>query len=221
MSLNRLIKIIFCLLAGILALIVAFILFRYQHASVRRPVDRYAGNIEQVCSSVDADGDGIDDQTDILENALRYAATRPKYKSKYYENGYPDDGFGVCTDLVAFALRDAGYDLMQLVSEDIRANGSGYDVDAPDANIDFRRVRNLRVYLEGHAVKLTTDKKDIEAWQGGDIIVFENHIGIVSDRRNAEGLPYIIHHNDPWQTAYEQDILGSRDDITGHYRISE
>ena len=221
MSLNRLIKIIFCLLAGILALIVAYVLLRYQHTSARRPADKYGGNIERVCSSVDADGDGIDDQTDILESALRYTATRPKYKSSYYENGYPDDGYGVCTDLVAFALKDAGYDLMQLVDNDIKAHGAAYDVDVPDANIDFRRVRNLRVYLEGHAVKLTTDKKDIEAWQGGDIIVFENHIGIVSDRRNTEGVPYIIHHNDPWQNAYEQDILGNREDITGHYRISE
>lgn len=38
-------------------------------------------------------------------------------------------------------------------------------------------------------------------------MIFERHIGIVSDRRNKNGVPYIIHHNDPWQTAYEQDIL--------------
>lgn len=53
----------------------------------------------------------------------------------------------------------------------------------------------------------------MEQWQGGDIVIFEKHIGIVSDRRNWDGVPYVIHHNDPWQTAYEQDIVG-------HYRIS-
>lgn len=52
-------------------------------------------------------------------------------------------------------------------------------------------------------------------------MIFENHIGIVSDRRNKNGVPYIIHHNDPWQSAYEQDILEKRTDIVGHYRISE
>ena len=46
----------------------------------------------------------------------------------------------------------------------------------------------------------------MEQWQGGDIVIFEKHIGIVSDRRNWDGVPYVIHHNDPWQTAYEQDI---------------
>ena len=60
-----------------------------------------------------------------------------------------------------------------------------------------------------------------EQWQGGDIVIFERHIGIVSDRRNKNGVPYVIHHNDPWQTAYEQDILEERTDIVGHYRISE
>ena len=218
---NRTVKRLLFFLAICLLMIIVYTLLRYQHTSAKRPADKYAGNTRQIKSSHDADQDGIDDQTDILESALRYTATRPKYKSSYYENGYPDDGYGVCTDLVAFALKDAGYDLMQLVDNDIKAHGAAYDVDVPDANIDFRRVRNLRVYLEGHAVKLTTDKKDIEAWQGGDIIVFENHIGIVSDRRNTEGVPYIIHHNDPWQNAYEQDILGNREDITGHYRISE
>ena len=60
-----------------------------------------------------------------------------------------------------------------------------------------------------------------EQWQGGDIVIFERHIGIVSDRRNKNGVPYVIHHNAPWQTAYEQDILEERTDIVGHYRISE
>lgn len=50
----------------------------------------------------------------------------------------------------------------------------------------------------------------MEQWQGGDIVIFEKHIGIVSDRRNWDGVPYVIHHNDPWQTAYEQDILEKR-----------
>lgn len=218
---NRNRRTILCLLAVCFVLIIMHMLFRYQHTSAKRPADKYAGTIEQISSSLDADHDGFDDQTDILESALRYAATRPKYKSKYYEDGYPDDGYGVCTDLVAFALKDAGYDLKQLVSEDIRVSGSDYNVDTPDANIDFRRVRKLRVYFERNTIVLTTDKKDIEAWQGGDIVVFKNHIGIVSDRRNADGVPYIIHHNDPWQKAYEQDILENRNDITGHYRISE
>ena len=54
-----------------------------------------------------------------------------------------------------------------------------------------------------------------------DRVYQKRHIGVVSDRRNKNGVPYVIHHNDPWQTAYEQDILEERTDIVGHYRISE
>ena len=148
-------------------------------------------------------------------------STHPKYKSRYYETGYPDDGYGVCTDVVAYALKNAGYDLQVLVDADIREQPQDYMVAEPDANIDFRRVRNLKVFFSHTAFALTTDVSEIEEWQGGDVVIFEKHIGIVSDRRNKNGVPYIIHHNDPWQTAYEQDILEKRTDIVGHYRISE
>ncbi len=171
-------------------------------------------------SSVDKDSDGIDDQTDILQNVRAYIATEPEYKSKYYATGYPDDGYGVCTDVVAQGLLHAGYDLMTLVQEDISTNSQMYEVEKPDPNIDFRRVRNLIVYFRNHAISLTTDITDIDEWQGGDIIVFKKHIGIVSDKRNKNGVPFIIHHANPYQMHYEEDILENRDDIVGHFRIS-
>lgn len=197
------------------------ILFRYQNTSPNRPIDKFDGKIEQVHSSADKDNDGIEDQTDILEGALDYISSKPKYKSKYYKNGYPDDKYGVCTDVVANALKSAGYDLMILVQEDISVNSNDYEIDEPDANIDFRRVKNLKIFFAHTATNLTTDISDVSEWQGGDVIIFNKHIGIVSDRRNEKGIPYVIHHNDPWQTAYEQDILEKRDDIVGHYRMSD
>ena len=212
------------------AIIIALLVFcgiafyartHYQRTSAIRPEDDYQGRIPQLHSSVDRDDDGVDDQSDILNGARTYVSTHPKYKSRYYETGYPDDGYGVCTDVVAYALKNAGYDLQALVDTDIREHPEEYDIAAPDKNIDFRRVRNLKVFFSCNAVKLTTDVSKTEQWQGGDIVIFERHIGIVSDRRNKNGVPYIIHHNDPWQTAYEQDILEKRTDIVGHYRISE
>ena len=186
-----------------------------------RQKNEYNGTeIVQYHSSVDKNNDGTDDQMDILNNALAYVQTRPVYKSKYYETGYPDDRYGVCTDVIGYALRKSGYDLRELLDEDIRKNPEDYDVDKPDKNIDFRRVKNLKIYFEHTAISLTTDVNDIEQWQGGDIVVFKNHIGVISDRRNAEGVPYVIHHNDPYQKNYEEDILQSRKDIVGHFRIS-
>lgn len=177
-------------------------------------------NIETYVSSVDKDNDGIDDQTDMLENVKEYISKNPKYKSKYYDTGYPNDEYGVCTDVVAFGMLGAGYDLMELVNEDILKNPEKYNLENIDKNIDFRRVRNLKIYLDNNAISLTTDINQIEQWQGGDIIVFEKHIGVISDKRNKNGIPYVIHHANPYQLNYEEDFLEYRNDIVGHYRIS-
>ena len=206
----------------VIAIVIIISIFAYRHyqnPSIKRPTGKY--QVKQYHSNNDQDNDGIDDQVDILENALEYISTKPKYQSKYYSTGYSDDEYGVCTDVVAHALKNAGYDLMTLIQEDIQNHPSDYAIDQPDINIDFRRVRNLKVYFDHTAQILTTDVKDFEDWQGGDIIVFRNHIGIVSDRRNERGVPYVIHHDSPWQLAYEQDILEKRNDIVGHYRIGK
>lgn len=179
-------------------------------------------NIETYISSVDKDNDGIDDQTDILNNVRNYIATKPKYKSKYYGTGYPDDEYGVCVDVVAFGLKDAGYDLMELVNEDIKNNRENYNIEIIDKNIDFRRVGNLNTYFKNNSISLTTDLEKIEEWQGGDIIVFKDHIGIISDKRNRKGIPFLIHHMSVTQVNYEEDVLElyGQDYIIGHYRIS-
>lgn len=176
-------------------------------------------NINVYTSSIDKDNDNIDDQTDILNSVRDYLATNPKYKSKYYSTGYPDDNYGVCTDVVAFGLLGAGYNLMELVNEDIQNNLSDYNIETIDKKIDFRRVKNLKIYFSKHAISLTTDLTKIEKWQGGDIVIFENHIGIVSDKRNKKGIPFLIHNANPYQRYYEEDVL-SRYKIIGHYRVS-
>lgn len=203
----------------ILSFIMIYFLYRFNHI----PHKMYSNedfNIKTYTSNIDKDNDGMDDQTDILNNVRNYIATSPKYKSKYYTSGYPDDEYGVCTDVVAFGLKGAGYDLMELVNEDIKNNRNKYNVDTIDKNIDFRRVKNLKVYFENNAISLSTDIYDIKNWQGGDIVIFKNHIGIVSNNRNKNGVTFIIHHANPYQKYYEEDILETRDDIIGHYRIS-
>ena len=177
-------------------------------------------NIVTYKSKEDKDKDGMDDQSDILENVRSYIATKPKYKSKYYASGYPDDKYGVCTDVVGYGLKNAGYNLMELVNEDIKKNRDKYQIDIIDKNIDFRRVKNLKVYFDHNAQVLTTNINDIKNWQGGDIVIFKNHIGIVYVKRNKKGIPFIIHHEHPFQINYEEDILEKRNDLVAHYRIS-
>lgn len=214
-------KILYAILLVVIwiLVVVLVLLYRYNYLPHGKySADKFGITVYQ--SKNDMDGDGIDDQTDILQGAKKYLDTEPKYKSKYYETGYPDDEYGVCTDVVAFALKDAGYDLQQLVNDDILAHPEAYDIDEPDMNIDFRRVKNLKVYFSHVAQSLTTDPSEIEAWQGGDIVIWEHHIGIVSDVRNRKGITFVLHNGNPIQASYEEDILETWGTIVGHYRMS-
>ncbi|MEY8677706.1 DUF1287 domain-containing protein [Granulimonas faecalis] len=141
----------------------------------------------------DRDGDGVPDPEDIVASARAYAATRPRYGSAYYEGGPPTDGRGVCIDLLAAALKGAGWDLQSLVDEDIRAAPGAYGVVEPDRAIDYRRVRN--------------------------VAVFSDHVAVVSDVRDGDGVPYLIHHEGPLRRSFEEDVLASRPDLVGHFRL--
>lgn len=154
-------------------------------------------NIEVIKSESDYDLDGIDDYTDIMLGARKDALARPKYKSAYYAGGYPPGDEGVCTDLIWRAFREAGYELKDLIDNDIKNNPDDYyGLDkVPDPNIDFRRVSNLKVFFQRNAVNLSLDINDISSFQPGDIITFaDSHIAIVSDKRNKKGIPYLIHN---------------------------
>ncbi|MBR3691664.1 MAG: DUF1287 domain-containing protein [Clostridia bacterium] len=172
--------------------------------------------IETLQSPRDADGDGLDDYTDMLLAARARIESAPQYVSAYYAGGYPPEGEGVCTDVIWIAFRAAGYDFKALVDADIAARPEAYTaITTPDPNIDFRRVRNLRVFLAAHARSLTCDVEEIDQWQPGDIVVYAGHIGIVSDKRNRRGIPYIIHHGSG--TGAEENAI-THDEIVGHYR---
>lgn len=212
-------KIILFLIISVFLIVSVFIYLGFYFGII--PSKKYSDadfKIDKYISSYDMDDDGVDDQTDILENAKKYIASKPIYKSKYYAGGYSDDEYGVCTDVVANALLDSGYDLRELVNADILKNRDDYDIDKVDKNIDFRRVRNLLIYFKNNAISLTTDIYKIDEWHGGDIVIFPNHIAIVSDSRNRKGIPYVIHLS-PRQIRYEENILERRK-VIGHYRIS-
>ncbi len=125
------------------------------------------------------------------------AENKPVYDGSYHAGGYPPEDIGVCTDVVWRAFKHAGYNLKEMVDQDIQRNTELYPRvgGRPEPNIDFRRVPNLKVFFERHAISLTLDHTDIEEWQPGDIVTYgDKHIGIISDRRNRDGVPYIIHN---------------------------
>lgn len=175
-------------------------------------------DIKEYFSSCDYDNDTVDDAHDIMLGARKYISSGLKYKSGYYSGGYPTDEYSVCTDVIWNAFNEAGYNLKELIDDDISKNTEHYPLTTPDPNIDFRRVKNLKVFFERFALSLTTDISDIKEWQPGDIVIFApSHIGIISDKRNMDGIPYLIHHSG--QPVKEEDAIVKRNmSIVGHYR---
>ena len=172
--------------------------------------------VETLRSPIDRDGDGLDDWADLMLAARRYVRTQPVYDADYYD-GYPPEGHGVCADVIWQALKGAGYDFKALLDADIAAHPDRYPLPygQPDPNIDFRRVVNLQAFFSRYCLKLTTDPDRIAEWQPGDIVFYEGHVAVVSDRRNADGRPWVIHHTG--HGAFEEDALDYKA-IVGHYR---
>ena len=203
-----------------LCIIILTILYLYFHPKTYNANDF---NIATITSQTDYDNDGIDDYTDILQGARIEAENKPTYKSVYYAGGYPPDNEGVCTDVIWRALKNAGYSLKDIIDEDIKNNVSAYPrvEGKPDPNIDFRRVPNLKIYFERNHITLTKDLTQIAEWQPGDIVVFGNsHIGIISDKRNKKGIPFLIHNGG--QPLREENILelyNNHNPISGHFRL--
>lgn len=164
--------------------------------------------LTRVLSETDFDGDGVDDYTELLNGARKDIENHPRYDGSYVDGGFPPDDVGVCTDVIWRAFREAGYNLREMVDADIAARPEAYPwITERDKNIDFRRVNVLAVFFAEYAEELTTDTSEIQEWQPGDIIIAENgnHIGMVSDRRNAEGRAYIIHNGG--QPNLEEDYM--------------
>lgn len=168
----------------------------------------------------------------------------PAYTSMDYPMGDVPRNRGVCTDVIIRALRESiGMDLQKLIHEDMKENFDSYPkkwgLRRPDRNIDHRRVPNLRTYFRRSGWKLiisdaviarVSDTVFSELNQGsavegdylpGDIVTCTvppslDHIMIISDRSNLNGVPLVI-HNIGGGTREEDRLLDFP--ITGHFRV--
>jgi hypothetical protein len=210
---------VFVLITGIIVIIALGNHYLSGPFNYRQFIQQF--NIENRCripvliSSRDVNNNGVYDALDIVNGARQEVISGVEYDSSYYSGGYPPDEKGACTDVVWRALAAAGYNLKEMVDEDIKEypvlyNAAGMN---PDPNIDFRRVKNLQVFFKRHADQLTTeaipgDIDNLKNWQAGDIVIFGDpleHIGIISDKRRWDGIPLVIHNSGP--KAAENDIL--------------
>jgi uncharacterized protein YijF (DUF1287 family) len=143
----------------------------------------------------------------LADAALELTKQRVTYDPTYFKIDYPNGDVptnkGVCTDVVIRAYRKLGIDLQKEVHEDINANFKKYPqkwgLSGPDKNIDHRRVPNLMVFFERKGTMKPITRKpgnylpgDLVCWDlGGGI----THIGIVVNRKSADGARNLIIHN--------------------------
>lgn len=163
----------------------------------------------------------------LVGAARRQIGVTVRYDGRYTALAYPGGDLpadrGVCTDVVIRAYRHMGLDLQRLVHEDMKAAWAEYPklwgLSRPDPNIDHRRVPNLVAYFRRHGTALGASR-DPGAYLPGDLITWRlpsgvPHIGIVSDRTSADGVPLVIHNIG--NGAVEEDVLLAWT-VTGHFR---
>ena len=165
--------------------------------------------------------------TDLALAAENRANHRVVYDPSYvridYPNGDVPANTGVCTDVVIRSFRALGIDLQQLVHEDMKRNFRKYPklwgLSRPDSNIDHRRVPNLETFLtrQGAALPVTSDPAN---FLPGDVVTWRlpdnrPHMGIVSTRKGAGGVP-LIAHNIGAGPKVEDMLFAFR--INGHFR---
>ena len=122
----KFIKRFFLFLFFIILVIVAVPLVQiadYYNLIPRRSYNGEDFGINTIYSTVDYNGNGVDDYTDILLGARQDAENHPRYDGSYQQEGYPPDDIGVCTDVVWRAFKNAGYSLRYMVDRDIMLAG--------------------------------------------------------------------------------------------------
>lgn len=169
------------------------------------------------------------DMGQLVEAARSQIGVTVRYDGTYVRIPYPGGDVpmdrGVCTDVVIRAYRRAGADLQVLVHEDMKTAWNAYPnpwrLRSPDRNIDHRRVPNLAVFFRRHG-KVIPELKDPAAFLPGDVVTWMlpsgfPHIGLVSDRRTAAGVPWVIHNIG--EGTREEEVLFAYP-LTGHFRYS-
>lgn len=178
-----------------------------------------------------------DIQRDIVLKALELLDEDIKYGYDVFpDTGYPSSNVWISTDVISVTLRDCGYDLMDLIYEDMNEHKEDYPMDIIGRKtaikyIDFRNVFFQEQFFKRNALTtlpLEYDKENENnnfLWQAGDIVYFqfdENnpHMdlgGFISPNKNNDGIPLVIMISKELGNVREVDKLLEYK-IVGHFR---
>lgn len=187
--------------------------------------------------SAEIEGQNLTDiQKKIVLKALELLDKDIKYGYEVFPDaGYPSSNVWISTDVISVTLRDCGYDLMELIYEDMNEHKEAYPIDikgrkTPIKYIDFRVVFFQEKFFQRNALELTVeydinDENISSLWQAGDIVYFqfdENDPdkdlgGFISPHKNNEGVPFVIMISSEFGKVSEVDKLLEYK-IVGHYR---
>ena len=168
----------------------------------------------------------------LSDMALTLTEQKVQYDPSYFKMAYPNGDVpadkGVCTDVIIRAYRKMGIDLQKEVHEDMKANFNKYPkkwgLTKPDTNIDHRRVPNLMTFFERHGT-VKTISRNANDYLPGDIVCWDlngrglTHIGIVVNKKSADGKRYMIVHNIGGGQVLEDCLFSFK--IIGHYRYKQ
>jgi len=180
---------------------------------------------------------GISDiQKKIVLRALEMLEENRVYEYELYpETGYPTENVAISTDVISIILRDCGYDLMELIYEDMSEHKESYPLDIigrdePIKYIDFRHVFFQQTFFSRHALELDVEydpshEANNIQWQPGDIVFFQfdednphqDLGGIISPHTSDQGVPLVIMTSKELGKVSEVDVLLDYK-VVGHYR---
>jgi uncharacterized protein YijF (DUF1287 family) len=160
----------------------------------------------------------------LIQSARSQVGKTTTYDPAYVRLKFPGGDIpisrGVCTDVVVRALRGLRIDLQKRIYNDKKSHPARYKglyyTDRLDPNIDHRRVKNIQAYFAARRYRVKG------TFLAGDIVVWKlpgsrlDHIGICSDKLNAQGEPLIIHN--VGAGAKEEDVLRAYH-IVDHFRL--
>ncbi|MDZ7837115.1 MAG: DUF1287 domain-containing protein [Actinomycetota bacterium] len=175
-------------------------------------------------------------QKEIVLKSLDMLEEGRTYQYELYpDTGYPPDDVAISTDVIALVMRDCGYDLMELIYDDISQHPDAYPMDIVDRDepikyIDFRHVFFQETFFSRNALELSTEfnpeeKSNNIHWQPGDLVFFQfdpdtphqDMGGIISPNTNDQGVPLVIMTSQELGKVSEVDVLLEYD-ILSHYR---
>jgi len=167
----------------------------------------------------------------LSDAAIELTKQKVIYDPSYFKIDYPNGDVpankGVCTDVIIRAYRKLGIDLQKEVHQDMKANFKKYPqswgLSGPDKNIDHRRVPNLMTFFgrKGQVKPITKIPGD---YLSGDLVCWDlgggiTHIGIVVNKKSADGNRNLIVHNIGGGQALADCLFEFK--IIGHYSFEK